>query len=171
MADLVFNIAKGKFAYYAGLPAAADALIAVPIETTGLEADETLKDYDTLSALLAGTSNEQTSNMTRKTLASVTVTVDDTPGANWVNVDAADPVWTAATGNAISALVICYDPDTGTGTTLACLRRTPRSDGAACRHHQLAACSCGEGCDGRHPGRSTAALQPLSRGAGAVGLL
>jgi hypothetical protein len=116
MADFVFNIAKGRAAYYATLPAASDALIVVPIETSGIEADETLKDHDTLSALLGGTSNEQTSNMTRKTLASVTVTVSDTGGENWVNVDAVDPVWTAATGNAISALIICYDADTGAGT-------------------------------------------------------
>ncbi|MEN9793034.1 MAG: hypothetical protein RL330_1112 [Actinomycetota bacterium] len=116
MADLVFNIAKGKAAYYAGLPATNDALIVVPIEASGIEADETLKDYDNLSALLGGTSNEQTSNMTRKTLASVTVTVSDSPGENWVNIDAADPTWTAVTGNAIAALVICYDPDTTGGT-------------------------------------------------------
>jgi hypothetical protein len=31
-------------------------------------------------------------------------------------VDCADITWTAATGNAISAIVICYDPDTTTGT-------------------------------------------------------
>lgn len=114
MADLVFNIAKGKAAYYAGLPAASDGLIVVPLETTGLEADATLKDYDTLSALLAGTSNEQTT-MGRKTVsASVTVTVNDT--TDLVDVDMPDQVWTGATGNAISALVICYDPDTGAGT-------------------------------------------------------
>ena len=113
MADTVFNIAKGKVAQLATLPAANDALIAVPIETTGIEADGTLQDYDTLSALLAGASNEQTT-MGRKTLASVTVTVDDTN--NRVDVDCADITWTAATGNAISAIVVCYDPDTTGGT-------------------------------------------------------
>jgi hypothetical protein len=115
MADLVFNIAKGKAAYYGGLPAAADGLIAIPLETAGLETDETLKDYDDVLALLAGTTNEQ-ATMGRKTLAGVTVTIDDTPGANWVNVTATNPTWTAAAGNAISALLIAYDPDTGTGT-------------------------------------------------------
>lgn len=114
MADVVFNIAKGRVAELAALGAANDALIAVPIETSGIESDATLIDYDTLSALLAGASNEQTSNLTRKTLASVTVTVDDTN--NRVDVDAADITWTAATGNAISALIICYDGDTTGGT-------------------------------------------------------
>lgn len=113
MADTVFNIAKGKIAYYATLPATNDALIAVPIETTGIESDATLQDYDDLGTLLAASNNEQTT-MGRKTLSSVTVTVDDTN--NRVDVDAADITWTAATGNAISAIVICYDNDTTAGT-------------------------------------------------------
>lgn len=113
MADIVFNIALGKIAYYASLPAANDALIAVPIETTGIVSDATMRDYDDLNALLAGASNEQ-STMGRKTLASVTVTVDDTNDR--VAVDCADITWTAASGNAISAIVICYDPDTTGGT-------------------------------------------------------
>jgi hypothetical protein len=33
-----------------------------------------------------------------------------------VAADVADITWTAPTGNAISAVVICYDPDTTTGT-------------------------------------------------------
>lgn len=113
MADVVMNIAKGRIAELAALGAANDALIAVPIETTGIVSDATMIDYDTLSDLLAGASNEQTT-MGRKTLASVTVTVDDTNDR--VDVDFADIVWTAATGNAISAIVICYDADTTGGT-------------------------------------------------------
>jgi hypothetical protein len=114
MADIVFNIAKGRVAELAALGAANDALILVPLETSGLVADATMRDYDTLDAILAGASNEQTSNMTRKTLASVTITTDDTNDR--VDVDAADVTFTAATGNAISAVVICYDGDTTGGT-------------------------------------------------------
>ena len=113
MADFVFNIAKGKVGYYATLPATNDALIVVPIESSGIEADATLKDYDTLSALLAGTSNEQTT-LGRKTAASVTSTPDDTNER--LDADMADIVWTAGTGNAVGALVVCYDPDTTGGT-------------------------------------------------------
>lgn len=113
MANLVFNIALGRLAYYASLPATNDALIMVPIETTGIVTDATMRDYDDLNALLGGASNEQTT-MGRKTLASVTSTVDDT-NDRW-NMDAADVTWTAAAGNAISAVVICYDPDTTGGT-------------------------------------------------------
>lgn len=109
MADTVLNIAKGKVAYYAGLPAANDALKVIPLETSGLESDATIQDYDTVAAILAAATNEQTT-MGRKTLASVTVTVDDTN--NRVDVDCADITWTAATGNAISRLLVCYVPDT-----------------------------------------------------------
>lgn len=113
MADFVFNIAKGKVAYYSTLPAANDALIVIPIESSGVESDATLRDYDTVSALLAAANNEQ-STMGRKTITSVTVTVDD--ANDRVDVDIADQVWTAATGNALSDLLIAYDPDTTGGT-------------------------------------------------------
>lgn len=113
MGDFVFNIGKGKVAYYATLPAANDALIVIPIEATGVESDATLIDYDDVATLLAAANNEQ-STMGRKTITSVTVTVDD--ANNRTDVDIADIVWTAATGNAISDLLIAYDPDTTGGT-------------------------------------------------------
>lgn len=114
MADFVFNIAKGRVHELSrnvdGGSPANSRLIAVPIETTGIEADATLKDHDNLSVLLAAANNEQTT-MGRKTLTSadVTVTVDDTNER--VDIDISDITWTAATGNAISAIVICYIPD------------------------------------------------------------
>lgn len=108
MADFIFNVAKGRHAYYAMLTGSSDdSLIVVPIETTGIVGDSTMEEYATLDALLAGASNEQTT-MGRKTLASVTSTVNNTD--NKVTVDGADVVWTAATGNDISALVVCYKP-------------------------------------------------------------
>lgn len=121
MADLTFNIAKGRSVYYSTLPAASDALIVIPIEASGVEADATIKDYDDLSALLAGTSNEQ-STLGRKTVTSVTVTVDDTNDR--VDVDFADQVWTAGSGNAVSDLIIAYDNDTGAGTDSAIIPLT-----------------------------------------------
>src|SRR5690349_17418099 len=70
MANLTFNAALGRVAAYAALPAANDALIAVPIETTGIVSDSVMRDYADLNTLLAGASNEQTT-MGRKTLASL----------------------------------------------------------------------------------------------------
>ena len=129
MADFVFNIAKGKVHQFVenvklGSPANS-RLKVIPIETTGIEADSTLKDYDELNALLAGTSNEQTT-MGRKTVVagSITITVDDTNDR--VDLDQADITWTAATGNAISALVVVYCPDgvtTGADTTFVPLTK------------------------------------------------
>jgi hypothetical protein len=113
MANVVFNVAKGRFVQLGTLPAANDAIIVVPLEAAGLEADSVLIDYDNLAALLAGTNNEQTV-MGRVTATGVTVTVDDTN--NWAFVDIADVTWTAATGNALGALLVCYDPDTTGGT-------------------------------------------------------
>lgn len=126
MADLVFNIAKGKVKYYAELPAANDAIIVIPLEATGLEADATLKDYDDVAALLAGATNEQTT-VGRKTITSVTVTVDD--ANDRLDVDVADPVWTAPTGNAVGAFLFAYDPDTtgGTDSTLVPLTKHDRA--------------------------------------------
>lgn len=113
MANIVMTVALGRVASLAALPATNDALVLVPLEATGLVTDATMRDYDTLADLLAGASNEQTT-VGRKTLASVTVTVNDTNDR--VEVDAADVTWTAPTGNPVGAVVICYDPDTTGGT-------------------------------------------------------
>ena len=114
MADFVFNIAKGRVAQYLqnvedGSPANSRIKI-VPIETSGIEADAALKDHNDLAALLAGTSNEQTT-MGRKTWAAadLTLTVDDTNER--FDADSSDITWTGATGNAISALITVYFPD------------------------------------------------------------
>lgn len=119
MSNLVFNIALGKVGQYYqnvenGTPANS-RIIVVPIETTGIEADAALRDHNDLAALLAGSSNEQTT-MGRKTLAAanITLTVDDTNER--LDIDCDDLTWTAATGNAVSALVFCYDPDNTAGT-------------------------------------------------------
>lgn len=118
MADGVFNISKGKAGYYATLPAANDALIVVLIKSTGLEADDTLNNYDDLAALLAAANDEADfTNYARKAITSVTNTVDDTN--NRLDSDFADQTWTAAGGaanNTLGKLLVCYDPDTTAGT-------------------------------------------------------
>lgn len=119
MANFTFNIALGRVGqYYQNVEDGSPAnsrIIVVPIETTGLEADAALRDHNDLAALLGGSSNEQTT-MGRKTLAAanITLTVDDTNER--LDIDCDDLTWTAATGNAISALLFCYDPDNTSGT-------------------------------------------------------
>ena len=112
MAVLTFNVALGRAAALAALPAASDALILIPLESSGLETDAVLKDKDTFADVVSGTTNEAAAG--RKTLTGITVTVNDT--LDRVEIDAADVTWTSPTGNPVGALVICYDPDNTTGT-------------------------------------------------------
>jgi len=121
MANIVFNIAKGRVVEYYNRvennDPANSAIILVPIETTGLETDATLIDKDDLAAVLAGTTNEQTT-MGRKTLTDVDLAALPAPDDTNDRYDVSLPTvtWTAATGNAISKLLVCYDSDTTAGT-------------------------------------------------------
>jgi len=121
MANIVFNIAKGRIVEFynrvEGDDPAASALILVPIETSGLEADATLIDADTLTAVLSGTTNEQTT-MGRKTLTQADLAALPAPDDTNDRYDVSLPTvtWAAATGNAISKILVCYDADTGAGT-------------------------------------------------------
>jgi hypothetical protein len=121
VANIVFNIAKGRvtelYSRVKGNDPANSALILVPIETAGLEADATLIDVDTLTALLAGTTNEQTT-MGRKVLTDADLAVvpapDDTN--NWYELSLPTVTWALATGNPIAKIAVCYDADTTGGT-------------------------------------------------------
>jgi hypothetical protein len=90
VSNIVLNISKGRVVELYNRVKANDpansALILVPIETTGLEADSVLIDKDDLAAVLSGATNEPT------------------------------VTWTAAAGNAISKILVCYDSDTTSGT-------------------------------------------------------
>lgn len=121
MANIVFNIAKGRVAELYDRVESNDpansAIILVPIETSGLEADSVLIDADTLAAVLSGTTNEQTT-MGRKTLTDADLAAipapDDTNDRNERSLPSV--TWTAASGNAISKILVCYDSDTTAGT-------------------------------------------------------
>jgi hypothetical protein len=113
MSNLVFNIALGKLAWYASLPAANDALVLIALETTGLEADSVLRDKHTFADVVSGSTNEQTS-VGRKTLTNVVASVSD--ATDLLTIRADDVTWSTPSGNPISAFVVCYDPDTTTGT-------------------------------------------------------
>jgi hypothetical protein len=120
MAHIVFNVAKGRVVEYYNRVKSNDpansALILIPIETTGLESDATLIDVDTVTALLAGTTNEQ-GTMGRKTLTDADLAALPAPDDVNDRYDVALPtvVWTAPTGSAISKMVVAYDGDTAGG--------------------------------------------------------
>ena len=113
MANIVFNIAKGRVVEYYNRVKSNDpansALILIPIETSGLEADATLIDVDTVTALIAGTTNEQTT-MGRKTLTDADLAALPAPDDTNDRYDISLPTvtWTAASGNAISKIAVCY---------------------------------------------------------------
>lgn len=115
MADLVFNIAKGAIAEKIRDGANLGILI-----MKAKEADATLVDRATITALLAAAGNTEAdaTNYVRKTVSngSVTLTVDNVNDR--VDVDIPDQTWTVlggATNNTTVKLVI-YE-DTGADAT------------------------------------------------------
>lgn len=144
MADFVFNIAKGRVAELYNRVDTDDpansALVIVLLATSGLESDATLKDFDTLSALVAGTTNEATNTgYARKVLTQADLAAfaaDDTNDR--VDIDIPDQTWNTVANDgtgAISKLVVCYDPDTTGGTDaniipLVCLDFAVTPDGS-----------------------------------------
>lgn len=138
MANRMFNIARGTLAYYyyavenslvvtapAGangppFTSAADSqFVIVPLETTGLEADPTIVDHKTLAAVLAGTTNEQTT-MGRKVLTDADLAAVPPAEVNEVNtldLDFPDIVWVGADGNPISKLLIGFMPTAAAADT------------------------------------------------------
>ena len=133
MADGVFNISKGRVAEFHervnNNDPANSALIVVLLASSGLEADATLKDYDTLGAILAAANDEATNtNYARKTLVQTdiaAITTNDTDDRN--ESDIADQTWTSVANDgtgAIGKLLICYDPDTTGGADTAIIPLT-----------------------------------------------
>lgn len=115
MTQLVPNIAKGKIAYYAGLPAANDALVWVLF--TGVETDDNLRDADNLTAVIALAVDEATFTGYARIVhtAGITATVDDVN--NWVTLDdTVDPSWSPTSSQALTRIGLFYDPDTTGGT-------------------------------------------------------
>lgn len=123
MADFVYNIAKGRVAELYNRVDTNDpansALIILILATSGVESDATLKDLDTVTALVAGTTNEVTnSGYARKVLTDADIVAfapDDTNDR--VDLDIPDQTWTAvAAGDGWNDLVVAYDNDTTGGT-------------------------------------------------------
>lgn len=123
MADQTFNIALGRtvefYVRVDGNDPANSALIVMVLATSGIESDATLKDVDSVAALVAGTTNEVTnSGYARKVLTDADLTAfapDDTN--NRVDLDIPDQTWTGvAAGDGWNDVVIAYDSDTTGGT-------------------------------------------------------
>ena len=122
MPDQVFNTALGRLAELYNRVDLSDpanaVLVVAAIET--IATDATLKDLDTLSAVLgdANTAEVTNTNYARKVLDDsdiVAFAPDDTNDR--VDLDIPDQTWTAvAAGDDWTDLPICYDSDSTSGT-------------------------------------------------------
>lgn len=119
MADGVFNIAKGRVVEFYNRVKSNDPSTSgfILLLLTVNEADATLQDYDSLSALLAGSNTEAAhTNYARKVMTDAEIAAlpspDDTN--NRYDIDLPDQTWTAlGAGSATTKAIICYAPDTG----------------------------------------------------------
>ncbi len=121
MANYTFNIAKGRVATFHDNvndnSPANSAIILIPLSAQGTEAEA--QDYDTVTAVLGGTSDEQLGGgWVRKAITDANIVasvLNDTNNRRDLALEAV--VWTApATGNDTVALLFAYDPDTTGGT-------------------------------------------------------
>lgn len=107
MGDFTFNISKGAVAEKIRDGASAVGILLLK----AAEADGTLKDYDTVAAMLAGSNTEADfTNYGRKTSLTATITVDDVNDR--VDVDLPDQTWSSAGGasnNTLTDLVTFYE--------------------------------------------------------------
>lgn len=121
MANQIFNIALGRwvelFLRVDNNDPANSAIIVVPIDA-GATTDATFKDHATLAAVLAASTERNTSNWNRKTLddTAIGAFAPDNTNDRW-DIDIADITWTPGpTAGAVTDLVFCYDSDTTAGT-------------------------------------------------------
>jgi hypothetical protein len=100
-----------------------DSIMVVLLQNTGLAADATLVNYQSLGALLAGTSQEATfDNYVRKNLTSSSILVSHNTGSSPTNVSVtfALQIWNSAGGavnNTISKVALVYQPTSDTADT------------------------------------------------------
>ena len=102
MAAFTFNVAKGRIVeLFLRAPNGQVVLL------EAAQPDNTLRDYDTLAALLAGGNIELAhASYARKTGVSGTVIVDD--ALDQGRVDLAPQTWVALSGNPIVKGLVCY---------------------------------------------------------------
>jgi len=118
---LLFNQAKGRFTYYALLPAANDAIVwAIFQKPTDPNAtwnqDAVLQDFDSLADIVANGAVEATfTGYARVAQTTVTSGPPDDTDNSW-SVDSPDVVWSPRSAQNIVRIACFYDPDTTTGT-------------------------------------------------------
>ncbi len=124
MASIAFNVAKGRAVEFAvrvkNNDPANSAIIVVPVDV-GATSDATIRDMDTLAAILAGGVTERTTGgWSRKTLTDADLgSIAPNDGADTYPFDLPDVSWSTVTAGAVTDLIVCYDSDTTGGTDSA----------------------------------------------------
>ena len=123
MADLVFNIAKGRVVELYNRVDSNDptnAVLLIIAINAGAATDATLRDYDTMSAIEGDANAAEVTNSgyARKTLTDADLVSFAPDDANdRVDLDVPDQTWTGvAAGSAWTDLVFAYDNDSTSGT-------------------------------------------------------
>jgi uncharacterized membrane protein len=121
VSNFIFNSARGRVVeLYRGVKnnnPANSAFVVIPLQTSGLASDATLMDMTTVAEVFAGTTLEQTT-MGRKVLTDVDLPAIPAPDntLNKIQLSLPGLLWAAASGPAISKMLVCYDPDITIGT-------------------------------------------------------
>lgn len=123
MADQVCNISKGSIIEYHERVDQSDptnaVLVIVLLQATS-SADDTLRGYDTLSAMLAVETEATFTNYARIVLDDTDISSSTTDDANdRREADIGNQTWSSAGGasnNTLDKLVMCYDSDSTGGT-------------------------------------------------------
>lgn len=123
MGNGIATYAKGRFIQWSTVSAGSDAILVILLQTTGLVADATMKNYATLGAVFSGGNVEATfTNYARKVLTTgLTITVDTT--ALTAKLSMANYTWSAAggaTNNTLGKLITAYRP-TASSTDSQCI--------------------------------------------------
>ena len=123
MADLVFNIAKGRIVEYYNRVESNDPTNSALVLTlfTGAITDATLKDLDTLAAIEADAGAAEVTDGSYARIVLESAELASLPAPDDTNdrfdVDMPDQTWSAlAGGDSITRLILCYDSDTTGGT-------------------------------------------------------
>jgi hypothetical protein len=122
MANYAFNISKGRAVEFYNRVVSNDpansALILIPLSAQGTEAEA--QDYDTVTAVLGGVSDEQTGGgWSRKVLTNTELAAFPAPNDtdNRYDIQLPAVTWTGpSAASNTTGLLIAYDSDTTSGT-------------------------------------------------------
>jgi hypothetical protein len=117
LGNFIFLAAKGRGVEKFSLSLGTDNIILVLLDSSGLEADSTMKNRTTLASILGTSTETRFTNYTRKVWTSSDITITSNTGTGVVTVAAqASPVWNAAGGAAnatLGAILFCHRPTSG----------------------------------------------------------